>query len=96
VSERRRVGTAGGGEGMGAIEATCEALAEDMGASCQVVAVCGRNKKLIDRLQARFALSHPSHSAVSLTNFLKLSFSCKGVCAELNPFLRIEGKFKRL
>lgn len=39
---------------MGAIETTCQALAEDMGARCQVVAVCGRNKKLIQRLQARF------------------------------------------
>jgi hypothetical protein len=48
---------------MGAIEQTLEALAEDMGASCQVVAVCGRNKKLVEKLQARCALPHMTTTA---------------------------------
>ncbi|KAK9840829.1 hypothetical protein WJX81_007551 [Elliptochloris bilobata] len=43
----------GGGEGMGAIEATLEAIATACGGACQVVAICGRNKKLARRLQNR-------------------------------------------
>lgn len=47
------VAGAGGGEGMGAIEQTLQALDEQAGGSFQVVAVCGRNKALIQRLQDR-------------------------------------------
>ncbi|CAL5225228.1 g8016 [Coccomyxa viridis] len=43
----------GGGEGMGAIEKTLEALDERVGGACQVVAICGRNKALIERLSNR-------------------------------------------
>lgn len=43
----------GGGEGMGAIEKTLQALDERVGGACQVVAICGRNKALIERLSDR-------------------------------------------
>lgn len=45
--------TAGGGEGMGAIEATVAAIKDRVGAGCQLVVVCGRNKKLMARLEAK-------------------------------------------
>ena len=38
---------------MGAIEATVTAIAKHVGAACQLVVVCGRNKKLVQRLEAR-------------------------------------------
>ena len=43
----------GGGEGMGAIEKTLDALDATLGGACQVVAICGRNKALMQRLQDR-------------------------------------------
>ena len=43
----------GGGEGMGAIEKNIQALADQVGPACQVVAICGRNKALIKRLEAK-------------------------------------------
>ncbi len=46
---------AGGGEGMGAIEATLDAIATACGGACQVVAICGRNKRLVRRLEDRRA-----------------------------------------
>jgi len=46
----------GGGEGMGAIEKTLQALDERVGGACQVVAICGRNKALIERLSNRSAV----------------------------------------
>lgn len=49
----RVCGWAGGGEGMGAIEKTIQALADQVGSACQVVAICGRNKGLIKRLEAK-------------------------------------------
>ena len=42
---------------MGAIEATLDAIATACGGACQVVAICGRNKKLAWRLQNRRALA---------------------------------------
>lgn len=42
---------------MGAIEATLDAIATACGGACQVVAICGRNKKLARRLQNRRALA---------------------------------------
>ncbi len=38
---------------MGAIEQTLDALDDRLGGACQVVAICGRNKALIERLQNR-------------------------------------------
>ncbi|MEW5300952.1 MAG: hypothetical protein WDW36_003840 [Sanguina aurantia] len=41
----------GGGEGMGALEVTVEQMALKLGTRCQMVVICGRNKKLLDRIQ---------------------------------------------
>ena len=38
---------------MGAIEQILDALDARLGGACQVVAICGRNKALIERLQRR-------------------------------------------
>lgn len=38
---------------MGAIEQTLDALDDRVGGACQAVAICGRNKALIQRLQSR-------------------------------------------
>lgn len=38
---------------MGAIEKTIQALVDQVGSACQVVAICGRNKGLIKRLEAK-------------------------------------------
>ena len=43
----------GGGEGMGPVELTCKTLAETVGSRAQVVVVCGRNQKLVDKLQGQ-------------------------------------------
>jgi hypothetical protein len=40
---------------MGAIEQTLQAVDERLGGSMQVVAICGRNKALIQRLESRCA-----------------------------------------
>ena len=47
---------AGGGEGMGRIEDTTAAISKAVGPDCQVVAICGRNRKLVARMQARYDL----------------------------------------
>lgn len=49
---------------MGAIEKTLEALDDRVGGACQVVAICGRNKALIERLRNRSALP-PTGAACS-------------------------------
>ena len=48
---------------MGAIEKTLQALDDRLGAGCQVVAVCGRNKALIERLNHRCEDDRLLHSA---------------------------------
>ena len=61
---------------MGAIEATLEAIATACGGACQVVAICGRNKKLARRLQSRhaFAISFLTDgSAASATGLLSFA-----------------------
>ena len=45
----------GGGEGMGSLEATAEALAGQLQPGAQVVVVCGRNAALAGRLSAKAA-----------------------------------------
>ncbi len=40
----------GGGEGMGPVEKTVDGLASNIGADCQVIVICGRNKKLVEKL----------------------------------------------
>ena len=43
----------GGGEGMGPVERTVDALCSVIGADCQVVVVCGRNAKLVEKLSSK-------------------------------------------
>lgn len=43
----------GGGEGMGPVEATVDGVAAQMGADCQLVVICGRNAKLVDKLRSK-------------------------------------------
>ena len=57
----------GGGEGMGAIEPTIQALADTVGSACQVVAICGRNKRLIKRLQDK---AYPAGMQVTIQGFV--------------------------
>ena len=70
----------GGGEGMGAIEKTLEALDDRVGGACQVVAICGRNKALIERLSNRSALPRTdpacSHT-VSTSCILLTALHCR-------------------
>lgn len=43
----------GGGEGMGPVEKTVDALVATIGPDCQIVVVCGRNARLVDTLQTK-------------------------------------------
>ena len=53
---------------MGAIEKTLQALDERVGGACQVVAICGRNKTLIQRLSNRCV---PALGTIAARNCLK-------------------------
>ncbi len=39
---------------MGAIEKTVNAIVEKVGPQCQLVVICGRNKKLVETLQSKY------------------------------------------
>eukprot|EP01024_Parvocaulis_polyphysoides_P047388 TRINITY_DN44928_c0_g1_i4.p2 TRINITY_DN44928_c0_g1~~TRINITY_DN44928_c0_g1_i4.p2 ORF type:complete len:389 (+),score=76.00 TRINITY_DN44928_c0_g1_i4:1-1167(+) len=65
----------GGGEGMGKIEATVDAIAAKVGASCQVVVICGRNKSLVQKLQSK---NYPMHLVV--TGFVDNMHEYMGAC----------------
>lgn len=52
---------------MGAIEPTIQALADTVGSACQVVAICGRNKRLIKRLQDK---AYPAGMQVTIQGFV--------------------------
>jgi 1,2-diacylglycerol 3-beta-galactosyltransferase len=43
----------GGGEGMGPVEKTVDGLVSALGAECQLVVICGRNAKLVQRLTSK-------------------------------------------
>lgn len=43
----------GGGEGMGPVEKTVDAVAAEVGAGCQLVVICGRNQRLVDKLRSK-------------------------------------------
>ncbi len=47
----------GGGEGMGPVERTVNAIAAGPGAKLQLVVVCGRNEKLVKRLSEKVSTS---------------------------------------
>ena len=53
---------------MGPVERTVTALAHQVGAACQVVVICGRNKRLVQRLQAR---QYPEDMKVVVTGGLE-------------------------
>lgn len=57
----------GGGEGMGPVEKTVDALAATLGAACQVVVVCGRNAKLVEKLSTK---QYPPGMAVHVKGFV--------------------------
>ena len=65
---------------MGAIEKTLQALDERVGGGCQVVAICGRNKTLIERLSNR-------SDALMLAAFLILQTCCDNPSIILHLFL---------
>lgn len=47
---------------MGAIEKTVNSIVREVGPACQLVVICGRNKKLVEKLKSRSAkLSSCSH-----------------------------------
>ena len=46
----------GGGEGMGPVEKTVDAVAEQIGAEAQLVVVCGRNATLVNTLQSKYVV----------------------------------------
>ena len=51
---------------MGAIEKAVDAVAAKVGAACQLVVICGRNKRLIARLRAKCVLSSRSFCTARL------------------------------
>lgn len=65
--EKPAVLLVGGGEGMGAIEKNIQALVNQVGPACQVVAICGRNQALIKRLQAK---QYPAGMQVTIKGFV--------------------------
>ena len=73
---------AGGGEGMGAIEKIVQALAEQVGPACQVVAICGRNKGLIKRLEAK---QYPHGMHVSYVKTVTVALSLSGLMSSTVP-----------
>lgn len=50
----------GGGEGMGPVEQTVDAVAEQIGAEAQLVVVCGRNARLVEILKSKYVLNNTS------------------------------------
>ena len=46
----------GGGEGMGPVEKTVDAVANQIGSQAQLVVICGRNANLVSRLKKKYVL----------------------------------------
>lgn len=44
----------GGGEGMGPVEQTVDAVASQIGTATQLVVVCGRNARLVQKLKQKY------------------------------------------
>ena len=76
----------GGGEGMGPVEKTVDALAASLGAACQVVVVCGRNAKLVEKLSTK---AYPAGMAVHVkgfvTNMPDLMSACDVIVTKAGP-----------
>ena len=56
-----------GGEGMGPLEQTVNAVAKQIGARAQLVVVCGRNAALVERLRAK---TYPEGMRVNVQGFV--------------------------
>jgi 1,2-diacylglycerol 3-beta-galactosyltransferase len=56
-----------GGEGMGPLEKTVNAVSQQIGARAQLVVVCGRNAALVERLRAK---SYPEGMNVNIQGFV--------------------------
>ena len=67
----------GGGEGMGPVERTVNAIAAGPGAKLQLVVVCGRNEKLVKRLSEK--VSTPFRSLVTALSAISVA-----VCSRTN------------
>lgn len=65
--EKPAVLLVGGGEGMGKLEQIVDAIATEVGSACQVVVICGRNKKLVKRLEER---EYPEGMRVFVNGFV--------------------------
>ncbi|KAK9817389.1 hypothetical protein WJX74_006644 [Apatococcus lobatus] len=57
----------GGGEGMGPVEKTVDAIAAQLGSKCQLIVIAGRNKKLVKRLQRK---QYPPGMKVVINGFV--------------------------
>ncbi|GFR52702.1 hypothetical protein Agub_g15330 [Astrephomene gubernaculifera] len=68
----------GGGEGMGALEDTVEQLEARLGDKCQVVVICGRNRRLQERLRAR--PQGPGHLLLHVCGFVDNIHEWMGAC----------------
>lgn len=77
----------GGGEGMGALEETVAQLDKKLGDKCQVVVVCGRNKKLQERLRAR--PQGPGHCQLHVLGFVdnmhEIMEACDTIITKAGP-----------
>lgn len=67
----------GGGEGMGKLEETVAHLDKQLGTHAQAVVICGRNKKLLDRLQAK---PQPNGMKVHAFGFVDNMHEWMGAC----------------
>jgi 1,2-diacylglycerol 3-beta-galactosyltransferase len=76
----------GGGEGMGKLEVTVDQIAEKLGGSCQVVVICGRNRKLLESLRAK---RYPSGMPVTATGFIdnihEYMHACDAIVTKAGP-----------
>ncbi|KAI7838470.1 hypothetical protein COHA_007733 [Chlorella ohadii] len=57
----------GGGEGMGPVEKTVDGVARHIGADCQLVVICGRNAKLVEKLKNK---EYPAGMHVLIKGFV--------------------------
>lgn len=76
----------GGGEGMGKLEDTVDQIAAKLGKLCQVVVICGRNKKLLDKLRAK---KYPGGTQIVATGFIdnihEYMHACDAIVTKAGP-----------
>ena len=66
-----------GGEGMGPLEKTVDAVSRQIGANAQLVVVCGRNAALVQRLKSK---SYPKGMHVNVQGFVTNMPEFMGAC----------------